>query len=117
MSLVDRTRIDELKFQQRGFRIVIRKNFLVKPWNRLPRESVGSLSLVFFQEQVRQVSVRNVISVVYLALRGWREQMTSQSLFQPHFPVILCFSSKVFQMLHLSLSEHLSISNTVLFQD
>lgn len=48
MSLVDRTRIDDLKFLQRGFRIVIRKNFLVKPWNRLPREAVGSLSLVVF---------------------------------------------------------------------
>lgn len=48
MFLVDRTRIDEFKFLQRGFRIVIRKNFLVKPWNRLPREAVGSLSLVVF---------------------------------------------------------------------
>lgn len=82
MSLVDRTRIDELRFQQMGFRIVIRKNFLVKPCNRLPREAVGSLSpWFFFQERVRQVPVRNVISIVYLALRGWRDQVTSQCPF------------------------------------
>lgn len=73
MPLVDRARIDELKFLQRGFRIVIRKNFLVKPWNRLPWEDEGSLSLMLFQEQVRQVSVRNVIGIVYVAWRGWRE--------------------------------------------
>jgi len=48
MSLLDRTRMDELKFLQKGLSIVIRKNFLVKPWNRLPREAVGSLSLLFF---------------------------------------------------------------------
>lgn len=52
MSLVDRTRIDELKFLQRGFRTVIRKNFLVKPRNRLPREAVGSLSLLFFKNRL-----------------------------------------------------------------
>lgn len=73
MSLVDRARIDELQFLQREFRIVIRKNFLVKPWNRLPWEDEGSLSLIFFPEQVRQVSVRNVTGIVYGVCRGWRE--------------------------------------------
>lgn len=48
MSLVDRARIDELKFLQRGFRTAIRKNFLVKPWNRLHWEDGGPLSLVVF---------------------------------------------------------------------